>query len=84
MTWIWGLILAVALLWPGRLSGPFDGVPLDTLAEAVVVGVLFPALWWFHPRFLTTRIARGCVVSLLAWKAFTQLSIRRADARRWG
>jgi hypothetical protein len=75
LTWIWGLILAVALLWPGRLSGPFDGAPLDGVAEAMVVGVLFPALWWFHPRFLTTRLARTCVVALLVWKAFTAVTL---------
>ena len=75
LTWIWGLILTAALLWPGRLSGPFDGAPLDGMAEAVVVGVLFPALWWFHPRFLTTRFARTCVVALLAWKAFTAVTL---------
>src|SRR4026207_1055806 len=74
LTWISWLILTAALLWPGRLSGPFDGAPLDGVAEAVVVGVLFPALWWFHPRFLTTRFARTCVVALLAWKAFTAVT----------
>jgi hypothetical protein len=69
--WIWGLLAAAALLWPARVSGPFDGVPLDGVAEAVLIGVVVPALWCFHPRFLRTRLARACVVALLAWKAFT-------------
>ena len=38
MTWFWGLLAAGALLWPDRISGPFDGVPLDRAAEAVLVG----------------------------------------------
>jgi hypothetical protein len=66
--WIWGLLAAAAVLWPARLSGPFDGVPLDGAAEAVVVGVVMPALLWFHGRFLTTRFARACVIALVVWK----------------
>lgn len=68
MTWLWGLAAAAALLWPDRISGPFDGVPLDRVAEAVVVGFLFPALCWFHPRFLDTVRARGCIALLVVWK----------------
>jgi hypothetical protein len=67
-TWLWGLGAALALLWPDRVSGPFDGVPLDRTAEALLIGVAFPALWWFHPRFLDTTRARVCIVALLAWK----------------
>src|SRR5437870_2638514 len=58
MTPVWGLLAAAALLWPDRISGPFDGVPLDRVAEAIAAAVVFPILWWLHPRFLTTRIAR--------------------------
>ena len=71
--WAWGLAVAGALLWPARISGPFDGVPLDGTAEAVLVGVVFPALLWWHPRFLATRFARGCIVALLGWKALTSV-----------
>src|ERR1700675_2072213 len=52
MEWVWGLLAAIAVLWPGRLSGALDGVPLDGLAEAIVIGVVLPALCWFHPRVL--------------------------------
>jgi len=31
---LWGLLAAAALLWPDRISGPFDGVPLDRITEA--------------------------------------------------
>jgi hypothetical protein len=69
------LLAAIALLWPNRISGPLDGVPLETTAEAVLVGVVFPALGWFHPRFLATRLARVCVIMLLSWKAFTAIAV---------
>ncbi len=74
-SWGWGLLAAVALLWPDRISGPFDGVPLDGAVEAVLVGVVFPALWWFHPRFLTTRLARGCIMALLGWRALAATAL---------
>jgi hypothetical protein len=66
---LWGLLAAAALLWPGRIIGPLDGVPLDRPAEAVLIGVVFPALWWVRPEFLATRLARTTILGLLAWKA---------------
>src|SRR6266487_3298712 len=68
MTWLWGTLAAVALLWPDRISSTLDGVPLDRVAEAVLIGALFPALWVFHARFLSTRFARLSIVALLAWR----------------
>jgi hypothetical protein len=68
VTWLWGSLAAVALLWPDRVSGPFDGVPLDQFSEAILLGVAFPALWWFQPRFLRTRAARTTIVALIIWK----------------
>jgi hypothetical protein len=68
MTALWGTIAALALLWPDRVNGVFDGVPLDRVAEALLVGVAFPALWWFHPSFLRSARARACIVVLVAWK----------------
>ena len=65
----WGLAAAIALLWPARISGTFDGVPLDGTAEAILIGVAFPALLWLHRPFLTTRFAKACVIALLGWKA---------------
>jgi hypothetical protein len=75
MTWLWGMLAALALLWPGRLSGPLDGMPLDRAAEAVLIGIVFPALCWFDRSFLARRSARVLIVSLLAWKAITSLML---------
>jgi hypothetical protein len=65
---LWGILAAAALLWPDRISGPFDGVPLDRVAEAVLVAGVFPALWYVHPRFLRTSRARACILALVAWR----------------
>jgi Dolichyl-phosphate-mannose-protein mannosyltransferase len=65
----------VALLWPARIAGPLDGLPLDGVAEAILLGVVFPSLLWFHPGFLRTRLARGIVVALLLWKAFASSTL---------
>jgi hypothetical protein len=69
--WFRGVVAAIALLWPCRISGPFHGLPLDSLPDVIAIGVAFPLLWCFHPRFLATRFARGLIVSLLVWKAFS-------------
>jgi hypothetical protein len=71
MTLVWGLLAAVALLWPDRISGPFDGIPLDRTAEAVLVGAVVPTLIWLHRRFLDTRLARGLVLALCVWRALS-------------
>jgi hypothetical protein len=76
-SWPWGVLAAAALLWPDRISGPFDGIPLDGAAEAVCVGVVFPALCWLHPRFLTTRLAKLCIVGLLGWRALAGVALVR-------
>jgi hypothetical protein len=34
-------------------------MPLDRAAEAVIIGLLFPLLWWFHPQFLGTHPVNG-------------------------
>ena len=69
MTWLWGGLAAIALLWPDRISGPLDGIPLDRAAEAIFVGAILPALWALHPQFLRNSFARGCIVLLVVWKA---------------
>ena len=75
MTWAWGLAAIVALLWPARTAGPLDGLPLEGVAEAVLIGVVFPALLWWHPRFLRTRAARGAIVTLIVWKALGAVAL---------
>ncbi|HYE88351.1 MAG TPA: hypothetical protein VEA16_18440 [Vicinamibacterales bacterium] len=58
-----------ALLWPGHLAGPLDGAPLDQPAEAILIGLAAPILWWLHPDFLRHRIAQLLIVALIAAKA---------------
>ena len=70
---LWGLLAAAALLWPDRISGPFDGVPLDRITEAVLVAGVLPALWCIHPRFLRTSRARVCILLLVAWRIASAL-----------
>jgi hypothetical protein len=70
---LWGLLAAGALLWPDRISGPFDGVPLDRIPEAVLLAGVFPALWYFHPGFLRTTRARACILLLVAWRLCSAL-----------
>ena len=70
---LWGLLAAAALLWPDRISGPFDGVPLDRLAEAVLVAAVFPALSYLQPQFLRSRRARACILLLVAWRIAASL-----------
>ena len=70
---LWGLLAAAALLWPDRISGPFDGVPLDRVAEAVLVAGVLPALWYLHPQFLRSSRARACILVLVAWRIMSAL-----------
>jgi hypothetical protein len=74
-TWLWGILAACVLAWPARTAGPLDGVPLDGLAKAVLIGVVFPILWWWQPQFLRTTVARGLILSLLVLKAFSAMAL---------
>lgn len=67
----WGLLASVGLLWPDHLAGPFDGIPLDRQLEAVAVGLVLPALWWFDAAFLSRRSTQVLIVLLCAWKLFS-------------
>lgn len=59
----------VALLWPGHLAGPLDGLPLDGVAEALLFGLVAPVFWWLHPSFLQVRVTRILIIALLIAKA---------------
>ena len=68
-TLAWTVGAAVALLWPARMIGALDGVPLDGRLEAIVVGLVVPALWWLDRGYLGRRLARTLILALLGWKA---------------
>ncbi len=68
LTWLWAPAALVALAWPARLAGPLDGVPLDRVFNAAVIGLIAPALALARPRFTRSRLARGCILALVAWK----------------
>ena len=77
MTALWTALLALAVLWPAHTLSAFDGVPLSGAPEAVVIGVIFPALWWLHRSFLRQRAAHVLIVALLLvrvvdWTALPQ------------
>jgi hypothetical protein len=62
------ILACVALWWPGRLSGVFDGVPFDSAPDALVLGLLLPVLFWLLPELGGDRRAHVVVIALLAWK----------------
>jgi hypothetical protein len=63
----------VSLLWPSRLAGLLDGAPLDTRADALVIGLALPALWIISPRIVRLRTTRALIVGLLVWKGLLAL-----------
>ena len=66
-TWtrvLWAGVLAAAVLWPSRTLTWFGGVPLDGRTEAVLVGLLLPALCWLHGRFLERRAVQAAILLL--------------------
>jgi hypothetical protein len=65
---LWGIALIVAVVWPGRLVGPLDGVPFDAPHEALLLAAVLTVLWFLAPAFLRTRTARALIGTLLVWK----------------
>lgn len=63
-TFAWCVLTLAVLFWPARVPGIFDGAPLDGGFEAVIVGLLVPALCWFHYQIFCTRWARALVIAL--------------------
>ena len=68
-TALWTLALAAAVLWPGHALSPLDGLPLNGRGEAMLIGVLLPALWWMDSEFLARASARALIAALLIVKA---------------
>ena len=65
---LWGAAAVVALWWPGNVIGPLDGAPLDGNLEAIALGLVLPALWWFHTGFLHSRFARVTIAAIVLIK----------------
>lgn len=65
---LWGAAAAAALWWPATVSGPLDGAPLDGTLEALALGLVLPALWWFHPDFLRSSFARIAITAIVVTK----------------
>ena len=64
----------VALWWPARLAGTFDGAPFDSAPDAIVLGLLLPVLLWLTPEVCRDRRAQVLVIALLAWKVFSSVA----------
>ena len=73
---MWRVITLVALLWPSRLSGVLDGAPLDTPVEALLFGLVVPALLWLHPAFLRKATVRAAIFAILLIKVISALTIQ--------
>jgi hypothetical protein len=63
------VLALVAVLWPSRFIGPLDGAPLDGGADAVIVGLMLPSLWWLSRDRFRSTWCRVAIVALLVWKA---------------
>ena len=74
---MWRVLTLVALLWPSRIAGVFDGVPLDTAVECILIGLVVPALLWFHPSFLKQFPVRAAIVAILLCKLGTTFAMRQ-------
>jgi hypothetical protein len=74
----WSTAAAIVLAWPARTIGWLDGIPFDTAVDAVLLGVLLPALWWFDRSVFDRSVARALVVALLALKIASSTLLTQA------
>ncbi len=44
-------------------------MPLDGVAEAILLGLVTPFLWWLYPGYLRHRFVRALIVALVIAKA---------------
>jgi hypothetical protein len=65
---LWPVLALVALAWPSRALGLLDGLPLNGRAEALLLGLVVPALLWFAPRILQRNAIRVAIAALLSLK----------------
>ena len=74
---MWRVLTLVAFLWPSRIAGVFDGVPLDTAVECILVGLVVPALLWFHPSFVKQIPVRVAIAAILLCKLGTTVAMQQ-------
>lgn len=67
----WPWLAMVAMAWPARVLGPLDGWPLNGREEALLIGLVVPALLWFDRRPFTHVLLRIAVIALLSAKLAT-------------
>lgn len=67
-TALWIVLLAAAVLWPAHPAGLLDGAPLDTAADAILIGLALPMLIAIDRRILRAWSFRILILTLLAWK----------------
>jgi len=72
---LWFVLLLIGAWWPSRIVGPLDGAPLDRAAEAILLGLLLPWLFWLGRDVSRMRAFRIVVVALIAWKAATFVAV---------
>ena len=68
---LWFVLTLAAAWWPARFLGPLDGAPLDRRAEAMILGLALPWLFWLGRDAARHRLFRVAVIVLLVWKATT-------------
>ncbi len=74
---MWRVVAVAAVWWPSRVSGAFDGAPLDTLPEALILGLVVPVLAWLHPRLFDRLLPRALVCAIIAIKIAAALSLQQ-------
>jgi hypothetical protein len=74
---VWRVITLIALLWPSHLSGWFDGAPLDSLPEALLAGLIAPALVWLHPSFLRKTAVRAAIAAIVLVKLTAAVALQQ-------
>src|SRR6476659_10124868 len=74
---VWSVLAILATLWPSHISGLLDGAPLDRFSEALLLGLLVPALCWFDPAFLKRTSARAAIVAILLIKVTAVFALQQ-------
>lgn len=68
---LWFVLLLAGAWWPSRFIGPLDGAPLDRPAEAILLGLVLPWLYWLGRDAGRWRAFRIAILVLIGWKAAT-------------